>query len=196
MEGLSIGANIRDKGYVTAVAENTLCASACALAWLGGDRRAMANSSKIGFHAAYVEAGQYKRESGVDNAIVGAYLNQLGLSIDAVRYITTPGPDEIQWLSVRDALRFGISVYSLENTLLGSTATGVAKSFASGGFKTAQRAAQSFDNRFRSCGIAGLSVSVKTCYERAAQLRTIDSVQYCFTLDLLSSDLSAWGYKT
>jgi hypothetical protein len=196
VEGLSIGANIREKGYITAVAENTLCASACALAWLGGDRRAMANSSKIGFHAAYVKTGQYKRESGVDNAIVGAYLNQLGLSLDAIRYITTPGPDEIQWLSIRDAIRYGISVYSLENTLLGSSSNGAAKSLTSGGYKTAVRAAENFDNRFRSCGIAGLSASVKACYERAAELRTINSVQYCFTLDLLSSDLSAWAYKT
>lgn len=196
MEGLGIGADIKDRGYITAVAENTLCASACALAWLGGDRRLMTNTSKIGFHAAFVAIGEYKRESGVGNAIVGAYLNQLGLSLDAVRYITTPGPDEVQWLSVRDALRIGISVYSIENTMLGSTASGVAKSFVSGGYTTAQRAAENFDKQFRSQGIAGLSKSVQACYERAAQLRTIASVQYCFTFDLLSSDLSAWGAKT
>jgi hypothetical protein len=54
MEGLNIGADIKQRGYVTAVAENTLCASACALAWLGGARRLMTNSSKIGFHAAFI----------------------------------------------------------------------------------------------------------------------------------------------
>jgi hypothetical protein len=155
----------------------------------------MANSSKVGFHAAYSGSGQFKRESGVGNAIVGAYLNQLGLSLDPIAYITTPGPDEIQWLSVRDALRIGISVYSLEDTMLGSTASGVARSFATGGYQTALRAAISFDKRFRSDGIAGLSKTVSACYERAAQLRKLDAVQYCFTFDLLSSDLSAWGYK-
>jgi hypothetical protein len=196
MEGLSIGADIKDRGYITAVAEDTLCASACALAWLGGARRLMTNTSKIGFHAAFVSIGQYKRESGVGNAIVGAYLNQLGLSLDAVRYITTPGPDEIQWLSVRDALRIGISVYSIEDTTLGSTASGVAKSFASGGYASAQRAVENLYKQMRSQGIIGLAKAVQACYARAADLRTIASVQYCFTFDLISSDLSAWGAKT
>jgi hypothetical protein len=196
LEGLAIGTHIKAKRYLTVVAENTLCASACALAWLAGQRRLMTNSSRIGFHAAYVGSGQYKRESGVGNALVGAYLNQLGLSFDVVRYITTPGPDEIQWLSVRDALRIGMSVYTLEDTLLGSAANAPAKSVKFGGYKTAQRAATNFDQRFRSVGIIGLSESVAACYQRVAQLRTLDAVQYCFTLDLLSSDLSAWGNKT
>jgi hypothetical protein len=127
---------------------------------------------------------------------VGVYLDRLGLSLDAVRYITTPGPDEIQWLSVRDALRIGISVYNIENTMLGSTATGLAKSFASGGYASAQRAAKNLYPQMRSKGIIGLADAVQACYARAAELRTLASVQYCFTFDLLSSDLSDWGART
>jgi hypothetical protein len=156
----------------------------------------MTNTSKIGFHAAFVSAGQYRLESGVGNAIVGFYLGRLGLSVDAVRYITTPGPDEIQWLSVRDALRIGINVYSIETTMLGSAATGLAKSFASGGYASAQRAVKNLYPQMRSKGISGLAEAVQACYARAAELRTIASVQYCFTFDLLSSDLSDWGART
>lgn len=195
-EGLAIGEQIRSKGFASAVAENTMCASACGLAWLGGRPRLMKDSSKIGFHAAYVQNGSYKRESGVGNAVVGAYLTDMGLNLNAVRYITTPGPDEIQWLSVRDAIRIGIAVYSYESTLLASRADGPAVSTASGGYETAQRAVTSFYARFKSAGMAGMSESVAACYKRAAELRTAKSVQYCFTMDLLAVDLSAWGKKT
>jgi hypothetical protein len=196
VEGLAIGEQIRLKGFASAVAENTLCASACALAWLGGRPRLMKDTSKIGFHAAYVQNGSYKRESGVANAVVGAYLTDMGLNLNAVRYITTPGPDEVQWLSVRDAIRIGIAVYSYESTLLASRADGPAVSSVSGGYETAQRAVTNFYVRFKSAGMNGMSDSVAACYKRAAELRTAKSVQYCFTIDLLAIDLSAWGKKT
>ena len=195
-EGLAIGEQIRHKGFASAVAENTLCASACALAWLGGRPRLMKDTAKIGFHAAYVVNGPYKRESGVGNAIVGAYLTDMGLNLNAVRYVTTPGPDEIQWLSVRDAIRVGIAVYSYEQTLLGSRADGHALSTDPGGYETAQRAIKNFYVRFKSDGMDGMSESVAACYKRAAELRAIKSVQYCFTIDLFAVDLSAWGKKT
>ena len=51
--GLRIGELIREKGLETAVAFDARCASACALAWLGGTKRYMSTSSQIGFHAAY-----------------------------------------------------------------------------------------------------------------------------------------------
>jgi hypothetical protein len=187
---------VRQKELVSAVAENTLCASACALAWLGGRPRLMKDTSKIGFHAAYVQSGQYKRESGVANAVVGAYLTDMGLNVNAVRYITTPGPDEIQWLSVRDAIRVGIAVYSYENTLLASHSDGPALSTVSGGYETAQRAVNNFYDRFRKAGMLGMSESIAACYKRAAELRTIKSVQYCFTIDLLAIDFSDWGKRT
>jgi hypothetical protein len=78
-EGLAVGEQLRLAGFASAVAENTLCASACALAWLGGRPRLMRDSSRIGFHAAYTEHGTDKRESGVGNAIIGAYLTNMGL---------------------------------------------------------------------------------------------------------------------
>jgi hypothetical protein len=156
----------------------------------------MKDTSKIGFHAAYVRNGPYKRESGVGNAVVGAYLTDMGLNLDAVRYVTTPGPDEIQWLSVRDAIRVGIAVYSYESTLLASRADGPAASTVSGGYETAQRAVKNFYARFEKAGMMGMSESVAACYKRAAELRTAKSVQYCFTIDLLAVDLSEWGKRT
>jgi hypothetical protein len=55
--GIDIGKAIRLKDFETAVVSNknskTICASACALAWLGGTRRFMSATARIGFHAAY-----------------------------------------------------------------------------------------------------------------------------------------------
>jgi hypothetical protein len=51
--GLVIGETIRLKNFVTVVLDDDACASACALAWLGGTRRLMGERAKIGFHAAH-----------------------------------------------------------------------------------------------------------------------------------------------
>jgi hypothetical protein len=77
--GIEIGKAIRLKGFRTAVPQGFSCASACALAWLGGSPRFMGQGSTIGFHAAY--ANKNGAVSSVGNAMVGAYLNQLGLPL-------------------------------------------------------------------------------------------------------------------
>ena len=107
---LSIGEEIKHRGFSTAVEAGAICASACALAWLAGDTRYMEPSSKIGFHAAYVREGQKAVEKGEGNALVGAYLERLGLSSDAIRYITRASPSDVQWLSIRHSMMLGINV--------------------------------------------------------------------------------------
>ncbi|SHG45556.1 hypothetical protein SAMN05443248_1617 [Bradyrhizobium erythrophlei] len=102
----------------------------------------------------------------------------------------------MQWLSTRDALRIGIDVYSYEATILGQRAIGPALSTETGSYEIAQHGVANFYKRFKSAGMAGMSFSVADCYKRAAELRTVKGVQYCFTIDLLAVDLSAWGEKT
>jgi hypothetical protein len=108
--GLEIGKAIRLKGFSTYVADGEYCASACALAWLGGERRLMSNSARIGFHGAYQERNGEKVTTSAGNALVGAYLSQLGLSERAIIYITQANPTSMMWLSLNDAQRLGISV--------------------------------------------------------------------------------------
>jgi hypothetical protein len=105
--GIQIGEGIRLKGFTTAVTGTARCASACALAWLGGVRRLMSPDARIGFHAAYNMKGQ---ETGVGNALIGAYLNKIGLPYSAVTYNTKASPDSMTWLSVADAKKTGIEV--------------------------------------------------------------------------------------
>jgi hypothetical protein len=67
----------------------------------------MGPEARIGFHAAYNMEGQ---ETGVGNALIGAYLNKIGLPYTAVIYITQASPDSITWLSVVEAEKRGIEV--------------------------------------------------------------------------------------
>jgi hypothetical protein len=110
--GIEIGKAIRLKGYRTFVPDGATCASACALAWLGGQVRAMGEGAKIGFHAASFTTNGEVTSAG--NALVGAYLNQLGLPTSAVIYISETPPGEIRWLTFVDAQTHGIDVKRLD----------------------------------------------------------------------------------
>jgi hypothetical protein len=91
--GVEIGKAIRLKGFATFVMPDFPCASACALAWLGGVPRLMSAKSQIGFHAIFL--GDDGKVSSDGNAVVGAYLSQLGLSSNAIRYIERRRPSAI-----------------------------------------------------------------------------------------------------
>jgi hypothetical protein len=107
---IDIGRQIRFKNFTTLVPDNTRCASACALAWLGGTPRLMGANTHIGFHAAYnPRSGQ---EVGVANALVGAYLGQIGLPDKAVIYATRAPPKSMAWLTMSAARQVGIEVAS------------------------------------------------------------------------------------
>ena len=92
LAGIRIGALIRQRGFSAVVASASHCASACALAWLGGKVRYMGEGARIGFHAAFRNAGGLRIESAAGNALVGAYLTQLGLRSEAIVYVTKSGP--------------------------------------------------------------------------------------------------------
>jgi hypothetical protein len=108
--GIEIGRAIHLKGFATLVPDGVRCASACAITWLGGSPRFMGETGQVGFHAVYTTKDGQTEISSAGNALVGAYLNQLGLSTSAVLYITAPPPEGIQWLSFADARRIGIDV--------------------------------------------------------------------------------------
>jgi hypothetical protein len=110
LEAIKIGETIGRKGFFSLVAKD--CASACALAWLGGTQRFMAAGAQIGFHAAF--NAQSGRETGVGNALIGAYLTRIGLPYEAVAYITIAPPNSMTWLTVAEAKQYGIELTLLD----------------------------------------------------------------------------------
>lgn len=119
--GIEIGRAIRLKGYTTVVMNGSVCASACGLAWLGGRRRVLQSKGLVGFHAAYLNGADGPIVTSTGNAVAGAYLNQLGLSTDAIVYVTARKPNDMQWLTIEDARRNGLDVQSLDD---GTPSTG------------------------------------------------------------------------
>jgi hypothetical protein len=122
MAAIEIGRAIRLRGNVaTYVAPTGVCASACALAWLAGSEKYMANNRQVGFHAAFIKENDRKIISANGNAVVGAYLNQIGLSIPAIFYLLKESPDDMLWLtfSVADALQIDVKRGSAVSILLG-----------------------------------------------------------------------------
>jgi hypothetical protein len=111
--GVQIGETIRLKGFQTIVPAGARCASACAMAWLGGTQRYLGPGAQIGLHSAYNVKSE--QGSGVANALLGAYLNRVGLPYSAVVYLTQTGPQSITWLSIGDAKRLGIEVAPLDS---------------------------------------------------------------------------------
>ena len=111
---IQIGKAIRLKGFATLVPDGSLCASACALAWLGGTSRYMTLSAKVGFHAAYINNSGEKQVSSVANALIGSYLNGLGYSEDAIAFFTSAPPEALQWLTFEESARLGIEVRSFD----------------------------------------------------------------------------------
>ncbi len=106
MAGLKIGETMRARGYSSLVPEGSVCASACAIAWLGGAKRYLSSGGRLGFHAASGSDGV----SAPGNALVGAYMAKLGLTEDAVYALTAANPDEIAWLDFAGAKQLGIAV--------------------------------------------------------------------------------------
>lgn len=114
--GLRIGALAHQRGFATLVPEGATCASACAIAWVGGRKRFLAKHSLLGFHAAYKVKNGDAVESGAGNAILGAYLNQLGLSFAAIYAITHAGPENMTWLDANEAKAIGIDAVEIDGS--------------------------------------------------------------------------------
>lgn len=117
IESLQIGRLIRFRGFITAVPNDTLCVSACALIWLAGNPRFGEDRATIGFHAAYVYRNERQQEIGVGNALIGAYMNELGFSDQAVAFVTSTPPQGIELLTQVKGQANGITYTSIRNAL-------------------------------------------------------------------------------
>lgn len=113
-ESLTIGSIIREKSYATQVLPDSECDSACALIWVSGARRYISPTSRIGFHAVSKTESGKRVETGEGNAELGAYLNALGLRIEAIRFFTRKGPEDVSYLTPEKARQLGIETLRLD----------------------------------------------------------------------------------
>lgn len=108
---LEIGRIIKSKGYTTLVADDAICASACALIWVASTSRFLSPLGNVGFHASYRDNNGKLEESGVANALIGSYLAKLDFSESAIIFATSAPPTEISWLHKDNKLTAEIEFY-------------------------------------------------------------------------------------
>ena len=104
--GVLIGDIVRRSGMSTVVLEGNKCASACAMIWVAGGRRIAGKNSCIGFHGTFDPASG--QASALGNAIAGAHLGLIGLSLDAVFWMLTPRQLDVHWLTDETAEKYGV----------------------------------------------------------------------------------------
>jgi uncharacterized protein YaiE (UPF0345 family) len=114
MASIEIGEIIRERGFTTIVPDKMTCASGCALIWLAGARRYVWDTARIGFHGAFDPTTM--EQSGLGNRMIAGYLVKLGLSSEAVAYMTAASPTDMRWLHSGDAKRLGIAADELSST--------------------------------------------------------------------------------
>jgi hypothetical protein len=90
----------------------------CAYAWLAGKVRHAGLNAHIGFHGIYdagtlpdghMDGNSPATASGPGNAIIGAYLRQLGFNYDTIGKLSSPSPKEMLWLTQKNAAELGIT---------------------------------------------------------------------------------------
>ena len=108
--GINIGLRIsRGPHWSTSVNSKKVCSSACALIWLAGKIRHVYADGQVGFHAASA-AGVVSSDG---NAVVGAYLREIGLDFKAIRYVTQTPPEKMEWLTKAKADQYDITAFFL-----------------------------------------------------------------------------------
>jgi hypothetical protein len=78
---IKIGEWIHAHRYLTIASGE--CVSACALVWAAGAKRTIQPHSLVAFHSAYV-VGDESHADGTGNAMVGAYLREIGYGIEDI----------------------------------------------------------------------------------------------------------------
>lgn len=112
-EAIDIGEYINKTNFVTVVAPNDECYSACAIIWSSGNNK-VANLpySIIGYHALY--HGYTGEQIGYANAKLGAVLSRWGYSDRAIEFMTFASPKEFNYLTRNNAARYGINYNELD----------------------------------------------------------------------------------
>lgn len=122
--GMKLGELIRRRRLDTVVAQTDfrsanhpdydmdregICASVCALAYLGGVERTLHEGSKLGVHQfSSATGGTSEGDTQKVVALIAAYLGRVRVSRDLILPIGLVGPSEIYWLSRSEAEKFNV----------------------------------------------------------------------------------------
>ncbi len=134
IEGLRLGRFFYEAKIETVVAAKTMCASACALAFLGGrdnatgkSKRTKATNGRLGFHSFSREFDTDRKYSADDLKYVvqktqtevygiAEYLRDIKADPDVLRIMLHARADEMNFVSNDDAVTLGILIFDEKRT--------------------------------------------------------------------------------
>jgi hypothetical protein len=108
-EALLIGEEVRRRNLSTMVGPNRSCASACAVVFLSGRTKYMANGASVGLHSASFADGRADPEA---TAVMAAYLRGMGVPNATLKRMSRTAPDDIRWLTKSEMRALGIKAYA------------------------------------------------------------------------------------
>ncbi|MEO5808079.1 hypothetical protein [Devosia sp.] len=97
MDALAIGALIQEKGFATAVAAGSLCASSCPIIFAAGKQRLASDKAAIGVHQIYAasisaDPAQLAKTAGL------AMSDAQSMTAQITRFLSSAGVDPALWL--------------------------------------------------------------------------------------------------
>jgi hypothetical protein len=107
-EAITIGTEIRNRGWSTLVPENTRCASACSMIWLAGQTRLLAAGAQIGFHAISRVQNGVRTEDHDEDFYLRKWLFDLGYEIDVTETMVNTPADSMRWFDAIELRANGI----------------------------------------------------------------------------------------
>jgi hypothetical protein len=106
---VSIGSEIRARGWSTLVPAGAQCASSCSLIWLAGQTRMLGTGAQIGFHAMSVMTRNGQRAETHDlDVYLRMWLTSLGYAFDATATIVNTGAAFVRWYDTTELRANGI----------------------------------------------------------------------------------------
>ncbi len=106
---IAIGTALHNRGWSTLVPAGAICASACAMIWLAGNHRMLADGGLVGFHAMSIRQDGIVMETHQPDVDLRRWLNQLGYSEDTTATIVNTPSRLVRWLDRLELQANGIS---------------------------------------------------------------------------------------
>lgn len=111
-DALTMGAEIRERGYGTSVSKGSLCASACPLVFAGGRTRRADSKAAIGLHQVYtsgktlISPAQALSSAQKTTARITRYLEKMGVDPRVWNFALETPPARLYYLSEEQLAEF------------------------------------------------------------------------------------------
>jgi hypothetical protein len=106
---LTIGNEIRARGWSTLVPAGASCASACSMIWLAGQTRMLGAGAQIGFHAiSMMKRDGQRAETHELDVYFRTWLTSLGYAFDAMATIVNTQATSVRWYNITELRANGI----------------------------------------------------------------------------------------